>query len=62
MTCVAIGGRIAIIGNRGTITINPRGIMGKELQVNGVMLYGASAEEEEESAAGASERSTSAIS
>lgn len=48
-----LGGRIAIIGNRGSININPRGIMGKELQVLGVMLYGASQDEEEEAAAGA---------
>ena len=31
-------GRIVIIGNRGTIEINPRGMMGKDLLVTGMTL------------------------
>lgn len=38
---MAIGGRIVIVGSRGSLTINPRGIMAKELQVSGVMLLSA---------------------
>lgn len=39
------GGRIAIIGNRGEIMINPRDIMSKELLVYGVALLSSSGEE-----------------
>jgi NADPH2:quinone reductase len=39
------GGRIAIIGNRGEITINPRDIMSKELSVYGVALLQSTGEE-----------------
>jgi NADPH:quinone reductase len=38
-------GRIAIIGNRGEITINPRDMMTKELSVYGVTLFQSSSEE-----------------
>lgn len=38
-------GRIAIIGNRGEILINPRDIMSKELQVYGVALLQSTTEE-----------------
>ena len=34
-----------IIGNRGTIEINPRGTMAREADIRGVMLFGASQEE-----------------
>jgi NADPH2:quinone reductase len=36
---VARGGRIVVIGNRGSIEINPRLMMGKESTVTGVMLW-----------------------
>jgi len=41
-------GRIVIVGARGPIEITPRVPMGKELQVNGVMLFAAAKEEFDE--------------
>lgn len=41
---VARGGRIVVIGNRGSIEINPRLMMGKESTVTGVMLWAGSPE------------------
>jgi NADPH2:quinone reductase len=38
-------GRIMVIGNRGSIEINPRGTMAREADIRGVMLFGASQEE-----------------
>jgi NADPH2:quinone reductase len=35
-------GRVVVIGNRGTIDINPRLLMGKETSVYGVSLSGSS--------------------
>jgi NADPH2:quinone reductase len=40
---VARLGRIVIIGNRGTIEINPRGTMGKDATITGLALWNASA-------------------
>jgi NADPH2:quinone reductase len=42
---VARFGRIVIIGNRGTIEINPRGTMGKDASITGLALWNASAAE-----------------
>ena len=42
---VARFGRIVIIGNRGTIEINPRGTMGKDASITGLALFNASAAE-----------------
>jgi len=42
---VARFGRIVIIGNRGTIEINPRGTMGKDATITGLVLWNASAGE-----------------
>jgi NADPH2:quinone reductase len=42
LTVVASKGRIVIIGNRGTIEINPRDLMGHEATIHGVMVFGAS--------------------
>jgi NADPH2:quinone reductase len=42
---VARFGRIVIIGNRGTIEINPRGTMGKDATITGLALWNASAAE-----------------
>lgn len=41
LTVVAKGGRIAVIGNRGTIEINPRDAMSREAAILGVLLFGA---------------------
>ena len=38
-------GRVMVIGNRGSIEVNPRGTMAKEADIRGVMLFGASQEE-----------------
>ena len=45
LNVVAKHGRIMVIGNRGTIEINPRGTMAREADIRGVMLFGASQEE-----------------
>jgi NADPH:quinone reductase len=39
---IARFGRIVIIGNRGTIEINPRGTMGKDASITGLALWNAS--------------------
>ncbi|MEI6082896.1 MAG: NADPH:quinone reductase [Verrucomicrobiota bacterium] len=44
-TALANNGRIVIIGNRGSIEINPREIMRREAVVNGVLLFAATPEE-----------------
>jgi NADPH:quinone reductase len=45
LNVIAKHGRIVVIGNRGTIEINPRGTMAREADIRGVMLFGASQEE-----------------
>ena len=45
LNVIARHGRIMVIGNRGTIEINPRGTMAREADIRGVMLFGASHEE-----------------
>lgn len=45
LTLMAMGGRVAIIGSRGTVEINPRDMMSKELDVKGVMLLASTAED-----------------
>jgi len=47
-----LGGRIVIIGSRGTININPGLTMMKELEVLGLTLFASTSEEEEEAAKG----------
>lgn len=42
---VAMGGRIVVIGNRGTIEINPRAAMNKNADIRGMMLNHATATE-----------------
>ena len=42
---VALFGRIVVIGNRGTIEINPRGTMGKDAAIFGLALWNAAPEE-----------------
>ena len=45
LNVIARHGRIMVIGNRGSIEINPRGTMARECEIRGVMLFGASQEE-----------------
>ena len=45
LNVIARHGRIVVIGNRGTIEINPRGTMAREADIRGVLLFGASPEE-----------------
>ncbi len=45
LNVIAKHGRIVVIGNRGSIEINPRGTMARECDIRGVMLFGASQEE-----------------
>lgn len=45
LNVIARHGRIIVIGNRGSIEINPRGTMARECDIRGVMLFGASQEE-----------------
>ena len=42
---LASSGRIVVIGNRGTIEINPRLLMAKEASIQGMILMNATAEE-----------------
>jgi len=42
---LAKGGRVAVIGSRGSVEINPRDTMGREADVRGVYLGGATAKE-----------------
>jgi len=45
LNVIARHGRIMVVGNRGTIEINPRGTMAREADIRGVQLFGASPEE-----------------
>ncbi len=45
LNVIAQHGRMIVIGNRGSIEINPRGTMARECDIRGVMLFGASQEE-----------------
>jgi NADPH2:quinone reductase len=45
LTVVATKGRVIVIGNRGTIEINPRDAMSHEASIHGVLVFGASAAE-----------------
>lgn len=42
---LALGGRVAVVGSRGPIEINPRDTMSREATVSGVMLFNASPKE-----------------
>jgi NADPH2:quinone reductase len=39
LTLLAPNGRVAVVGNRGTIEINPRDAMGRDAAIYGVMLW-----------------------
>ena len=41
LTLLATGGRVAVVGSRGPIEINPRDTMSREASITGVMLFGA---------------------
>ena len=41
-------GRVVVVGNRGTIEINPRDLMSREADVRGVLLFGTSEQESRE--------------
>lgn len=45
---LARGGRVAIVGSRGPVEINPRDAMSREASISGVMLFNATEEEREE--------------
>lgn len=49
---LAASGRVAVVGNRGRIEINPRDLMQREADVRGVMLYAATAKERQSTHAG----------
>jgi len=42
LTLLATGGRLVIVGNRGTVEINPRDAMGREAVIYGMTLWGTS--------------------
>jgi NADPH2:quinone reductase len=44
LTLLAPYGRVAVIGSRGSIEINPRDAMARNAEILGVMLFGAPAE------------------
>jgi NADPH2:quinone reductase len=52
LTLLARGGRVVVIGSRGTVEINPRDIMGREASIIGMHLLKASPEELASSHAG----------
>jgi NADPH2:quinone reductase len=45
LTLLAQGGRVAVIGSRGAVEINPRDAMGRDAAILGVMLYNATPKE-----------------
>lgn len=48
MSLLAKKGRVVVVGNRGTIEINPRDLMSREADVRGVLLFGTSEQEARE--------------
>ncbi|KAF4076326.1 hypothetical protein AMELA_G00213020 [Ameiurus melas] len=51
LTLLAFGGRVTIVGCRGSVEINPRDTMAKETSIVGVSLFSATKEERAETAA-----------
>jgi NADPH2:quinone reductase len=45
LTLLARGGRVAVVGSRGTVEINPRDTMAREADIRGVFMGGATAAE-----------------
>ena len=52
LTLLAFGGRVVVIGSRGTVEINPRDTMGREASIIGMHLLKASPEERSRAHAG----------
>lgn len=48
LQALAMGGRVAVIGSRGPVEINPRDVMAREAAILGVMLWNTSAAESRE--------------
>jgi NADPH2:quinone reductase len=42
LTLLAIGGRVVVVGSRGSVEINPRDAMGREAMIYGMTLWGTS--------------------
>lgn len=51
LTVLARGGRVAVVGSRGQVEVNPRDTMSREASVVGVMLFGATETESRETKA-----------
>ncbi|CAM3815737.1 NADPH:quinone reductase [Parendozoicomonas haliclonae] len=45
LSALAFGGRVVVIGSRGTVTINPRDLMKRDASIVGMSLFNASADE-----------------
>ena len=45
---LAMGGRVAVIGSRGLVSVNPRDTMSREALISGVMLFNATPKEKSE--------------
>jgi NADPH2:quinone reductase len=45
LTLLAPHGRVAVVGSRGPVEINPRDAMAREADIRGVMLFGATPDE-----------------
>ena len=45
LSLLAKKGRVVVVGNRGTIEINPRDVMSRESDIRGMLLFGASEQE-----------------
>ncbi len=48
LSLLAKKGRVVVVGNRGTIEINPRDLMSREADIRGMILFGASEQESRE--------------
>lgn len=51
LTLLAKGGRVAVVGNKGPIEINPKHVLWKEASITGVLYFGATKEEDRETKA-----------
>lgn len=52
LPALAPGGRVVVVGSRGTVEVNPRDLMQKEGRIEAVMLFNATAEETKRTHAG----------
>lgn len=51
LALLAMGGRVAIVGSRGPVEVNPRDTMAREATISGVMLFNSSPKEHSEAIA-----------